>query len=184
MLSEDDKRRLLALARQTIAEGHKHGPPELAPNQHEQGILNQPRACFVTLHLNDHLRGCVGCLEPRASLLQEVATAAYNAAFCDPRFSPVPREQVAQLDIHISVLTPPVAMQFADEDDLLRQLRPMVDGLVLRDGEHSSTFLPDVWETLPEPRAFLRRLKRKAGLPPDYWSSTIRAERYQTIGFG
>ncbi|HDL77837.1 MAG TPA: AmmeMemoRadiSam system protein A, partial [Lentisphaerae bacterium] len=96
----------------------------------------------------------------------------------DPRFPPLTASELPELDLHISILSPLQPMSFSSETELLRQLRPGVDGILLADGVHQGTFLPSVWESLPDPELFLKHLKMKAGLPPDYWSDTIRAWRY------
>jgi len=119
-------------------------------------------------------------LEARRPLAEDVVQNAFAAAFGDPRFPPVTEPEVDKLDIHISVLSPLEEMHFASEADLLRQIRPGIDGLVLEDGPYRGTFLPAVWESLPDKRDFLRHLKIKAGLPPDYWSNTLRVWRYTT----
>jgi AmmeMemoRadiSam system protein A len=109
-----------------------------------------------------------------------VARNAEAAAFEDPRFAPLTLAEWGDLQIDISVLNPPEPMSFQSEQDLIRQLRPGVDGLVLQENFYRGTFLPSVWQQLPEPREFLRQLKRKAGLDPDYWSSAIQVQRYTT----
>lgn len=138
------------------------------------------RATFVTLHVDEKLRGCIGTLEARQTLVQDVASNAYSAAFRDPRFSALTWPEYERLDIHISVLSLPEPMQYSSEEELLAQLRPRVDGLIIEEDYNRGTFLPSVWEQLPEPREFLRQLKHKAGLPPDYWSNRIRVQRYTT----
>ena len=115
--------------------------------------------------------------------VQDVSRNAYSAGFNDPRFSPLTDEEIPGLDISISVLSEPVELQFATESDLLAQMRPGVDGLILQDGAKRGTFLPAVWTTLPEPAAFLSHLKQKAGLPEGYWSAAIRAWRYTAESF-
>lgn len=142
--------------------------------------LRAPRATFVTLHVGGELRGCIGTLEVRRTLVEDVVHNARAAAFEDPRFPPLGHAEFERLDIHISVLSVPEPVAFASEEDLLRQLRPRVDGLILQAGLRRGTFLPSVWEQLPEPREFLRSLKRKAGLPADYWAADIRVSRYVT----
>ena len=111
-----------------------------------------------------------------------MAEHAYAAAFNDPRFAPLTPSEFGDFHVHISVLDPSEPIRFADEEDLLGQLRPKVDGLVLEEPQlgRRSTFLPDVWQSLPEPKQFLGQLKKKAGLPGDYWSATIRVHRYTT----
>lgn len=145
--------------------------------------LQQPGASFVTLHRNGQLRGCIGTLEAHQPLVNDVAYNAYAAAFNDPRFPPLSTDELEGLEIHISVLTPAVPMVFESEQDLLRQIRPGMDGLVLEDGNHRGTFLPAVWESLPDKTSFLQHLKQKAGLPPYYWSDTIKVSRYTTESF-
>jgi uncharacterized protein len=111
-----------------------------------------------------------------------VATAdyAYAAAFSDSRFAPVTRDEADRLDIHISVLSLLESLCFEDEADLLHQIRPGIDGLLLEDGSHRGTLLPSVWADLPEPKEFWARLKLKAGLSLHYWSATLRVRRYTT----
>ena len=128
--------------------------------------------------MNGELHGCIGTLEAERSLIIDVVKNAYAAAFRDPRFAALTRSEFQHLDIHISVLSRPEPVHCTSEGDLLRQLRPGVDGLTLIEGRQRGTFLPAVWETLPGPREFLHHLKQKAGLPVDYWSDTIRFERY------
>ncbi len=140
--------------------------------------FRQAGASFVTLKINHQLRGCVGSLEPYRSLVEDVARNAEAAAFEDSRFPPLTLAEWDDLQIVISILNPPEPMSFQSEEDLIRQLRPGVDGLVLQENFHCGTFLPSVWQQLPEPREFLRQLKRKAGLDPDYWSSAIQVQRY------
>ena len=136
------------------------------------------RATFVTLHRRGDLRGCMGTILPHRPLVEDVAHNAYSAAFGDPRFPPLEGHELDGLDLHLSVLSPLEAMAFRSEADLLGQIRPGLDGLLLEDGRHVGTFLPSVWESLPEPVAFWRALKRKAGLPADYWSASLRVSRY------
>jgi uncharacterized protein len=142
--------------------------------------LQKVRATFVTLMMHGRLRGCIGSLAASQPLVVDVAVNAVNAAFSDPRFGPVGYHEVEQLVYHISILSPAEAMTFADEADLLSQVRPGIDGLILEEPAQSrrGTFLPAVWEQLPEPTAFLQHLKAKAGLPGDYWSATLKVSRY------
>ncbi len=142
--------------------------------------LQRPGACFVTLERFGQLRGCIGTLEAWRPLIEDVAENAYAAAFRDPRFPPLSHEELEGLELEISILGSPEPIQFSSETELLRQLEPGVDGLILEERGHRGTFLPTVWQSLPEPREFLRQLKRKAGLPPDYWSPTVRVWRYRT----
>ncbi len=171
------RRQLLELAGAAIEKGLGGGQLVVRPADYPEP-LRAPRATFVTLHVDAQLRGCIGTLEARRALVEDVAHNARVAAFEDPRFSPLSLSEFGRLDIHISVLSIPEPMQFDSEEDLLRQLRPHVDGLIIEEGFQRGTFLPSVWEQLPAPREFLRNLKRKAGLPADYWSHHIRIRRY------
>lgn len=175
------RERLLALARRSIEHGLQHGHHPIAVDLgNEPELLQQPGACFVSLHLHGNLRGCLGSLEATRPLAEDLAANACAAAFRDPRFPPLRESEYRAVELAISVLETPVEMAFASEQDLLEQLRPGIDGLILRDNDRRGTFLPLVWESLPEPRQFLRQLKVKAGLPPDYWSDSLRVWRYAT----
>ena len=140
--------------------------------------LREQRSCFVTLNLLGGLRGCIGRLDATRPLAEDVAENAFAAAYLDRRFSPVGYHELDALEYHISILSPTQPIVFSSQEDLLDQLRPDIDGLILEDGAHRGTFLPAVWRTAPDRRAFLEHLKRKAGLPGDYWSPTIRVWRY------
>ncbi|MCR4300458.1 MAG: AmmeMemoRadiSam system protein A [Sulfuricaulis sp.] len=146
--------------------------------------LRVMRATFVTLHVDEKLRGCVGTLEARKSLMEDVVSNAWGAAFRDTRFPALTWPEFELLAIHISILSPPEPMNFSSEEDLLALLRPFQDGLILEEGSRRGTFLPSVWEQLPDPREFLRHLKLKAGLDPDHWSKNIRILRYTTDSVG
>lgn len=183
-LSPSDQTILLDVARTSIGHGLAHGKPYSADPQRFDGVLAEPRASFVTLKIDGQLRGCIGRLEPNGPLVCGVAHNAYAAAFQDPRFDPLTEPESRQVRIHISVLSAPTPMVFTDEEDLLRQLRPGVDGLVLEAGRCRGTFLPAVWQTLPEPRQFLGQLKVKAGLHPDAWPSDAQVSRYTSESFG
>ena len=169
---------ILSLARDSIRAGLDQGHAlTVDPSEFDED-LQATRSCFVTLHKQSALRGCIGSLNAHRALVTDVADNAYAAAFRDPRFAPVTRDELAALDIRVSILTPAQPMQFKDEQDLIEQLRPGEDGLIVEDDYHRGTFLPAVWQQLPEASDFLRHLKIKAGLPPDYWSPTIRVSRY------
>jgi AmmeMemoRadiSam system protein A len=112
--------------------------------------------------------------------MADVAENAYAAAFRDPRFAPLTRPELDALDLSISILTPAESMTFESQEDLLGQLRPGIDGLILQDGDRRGTFLPSVWESLPEAGRFLAHLKLKAGLPEDHWSDSVQVWRYET----
>ncbi len=183
-LTADQRLLLLQVARQAIDFGLTQGSPLPINASDYPSPLQTQRACFVTLHRRGELCGCIGSLEPRRSLVEDVAHNAHAAAFEDHRFAPVQPGDLPDLTIHISILSPAQPMSFTSEADLLQQLRPGVDGLILEEttglggGRRRGTFLPAVWETLPERETFWRHLKRKAGLPEDYWSNTLRVLRY------
>lgn len=178
MFSNDDKKLILDLAKASIQYGLEHGQPIAVTLGNYPAYLQDQRACFVTLEINHKLRGCIGSLEAHRPLMEDIAENAYAAAFRDPRFNPVTEQEFPNLQYHISVLNPPEPMTFTDEEDLLKQIRPGIDGLVLSDKGYRGTFLPSVWESLPGPREFLTHLKQKAGLPMNYWSNSITIERY------
>jgi AmmeMemoRadiSam system protein A len=143
--------------------------------------LKAPGATFVTLEKQGRLRGCIGSLQAHQPLVQDLAQNAYRAGFKDPRFPPITTEELPDITSSISILSPPSQMLFQDEQDLLAQLVPGVDGLILQDGNRRATFLPQVWEQLPDPKQFLGHLKRKAGLAEDHWSPTLTAHRYHVV---
>ncbi|MGZ5031364.1 MAG: AmmeMemoRadiSam system protein A [Methylobacter sp.] len=179
-LNESNRQRLLELARGSIQHGLLTGSPikvNLADFPEE---LTERCATFVTLQINHQLRGCIGMLKAVRPLAEDIAENAFLAAFKDPRFPPLAAHELDDLEIHLSILTPAEPMSFSSEQDLLSQLQPNIDGLILEEGPWHGTFLPSVWELLPKPEQFLRHLKQKAGLPPDYWSKDIRVYRYRT----
>ncbi len=182
--SEKEHHILLKTARRSILNGLERGrPPSIDLSRYPES-LQEKRATFVTLHINGRLRGCIGTLEAIRPLVMDVTYNAYAAAFSDPRFPPLSRAEFDSLGIEISVLSPPEPMEFNSEADLLQQIRPGVDGLILEDNGYRGTFLPSVWESLPNPQEFLRHLKQKAGLSANYWSDTLKIYRYTTESFG
>jgi AmmeMemoRadiSam system protein A len=184
MLAEQDRQTLLDVARTSVRYGLQYRQAAPVSVADYSPALQQQGASFVTLKIRGDLRGCIGTLAAHQSLVEDVAGNAYKAAFRDPRFPKLTASEFDQLHVHISVLTPPQPVRFVDEPDLLRQIQPHVDGLVLSDGAYRGTFLPSVWESLRDRQEFLRHLKVKAGLPPDYWSPTLRVERYGVEEFG
>ena len=179
-LGPEDARILLKIARDSIRDGLAGGRGLQPDPERYPSSLACPGASFVTLELDGELRGCIGHLEARQPLLRDVAENAWLAAFRDPRFPPLSTDEFARLDLSVSILSPAESLAFASEAELLDKIRPGIDGLILRDGARQGTFLPSVWRSLPDPADFLRHLKLKAGLPPDYWSDTIEIDRYTT----
>ena len=165
---------LLPIARAAIARelGRALDAAENAP------WLREPGATFVTLRQGERLRGCIGSLKARRPLLQDVKSNALAAAFSDPRFPPLGREELDVTRVEVSLLSPLESLRFTSEAHALEQLRPGVDGLVFEYGYHQSTFLPQVWEEIAEPADFLGTLKQKAGLPPDFWDVEVKLARY------
>ena len=141
-------------------------------------------ACFVTLNKDGKLRGCIGTIQAHRPLITDAAENAGRAAFRDQRFKPLAAEELTEhlITMHISVLSPQVAMTFSGEADLVAQLWPGRDGVVLQDQGKRGVFLPTVWEQLPERQEFFTHLKRKAGLADDHWSDSMQAWRYVTEG--
>jgi uncharacterized protein len=178
-LSGQDRRTLLQLAHVSIESGLYGKTLRVDPTEHSPS-LQQARASFVTIKVEDELRGCIGSIEPRRVLVVDVVKNAYAAAFSDPRFPALTVGEFEHLRAHISVLSRSQAMAFTSEDDLLRQLRPEIDGVILEEGACRATYLPAVWTALPDPREFIEQLKLKAGLPKDYWSESITVRRYTT----
>ncbi|MBT6274230.1 MAG: AmmeMemoRadiSam system protein B [Chromatiales bacterium] len=179
---------LIKAARQSIQCGIANGQqPEVDLAGFARPLLTQ-RAAFVTLTLGDTLRGCVGSVQPRTELVTDVVNNAFRAAFEDPRFAPLTTEEAEHLSISISVLSHLRPMTFSSEADAIDALHPDVDGVVMQavgaDGEtRAGLFLPSVWAQLPDPRAFMRHLKAKAGLPVDFWSTDVRLWRYGAESF-
>ena len=141
------------------------------------------RRTFVTLRDRGELRGCIGSAEAHQPLILDVARNALASATSDPRFKAVTEAEAARLDIHISILSHDRKLAFRSEEELLAQLRPGIDGLMIRDGARRSLFLPQVWKMIADRREFLGHLKSKAGLPADYWSPSLEAWRFTTESF-
>ena len=165
---------LLPIARAAIARelGREHLASEDAHWLRDHG------ACFVTLRQDGRLRGCIGTLKAHRTLLDDVKANARSAAFRDPRFPPLARGELDSTRVEISLLSPLGAIVFENEAHALVQLRPGVDGVVFEYGYHQSTFLPQVWDDLPDAAEFLATLKQKAGLPPDFWDADVKLARY------
>lgn len=184
MLDQTQGQTLLALARKSISE-YLQTHRRLQPTHDNcDPRLLELQACFVTLMLDGELRGCIGSLEPTEPLLDNVAHNACSAAFSDPRFPPLTAEEFSRVHIDLSVLGLPTPIAFTSEESLIAALKPGKDGLILHTPNGGrATFLPSVWEQLPEPQAFVQHLKHKAGLPAHYWHTAMRAERYEVQYF-
>lgn len=165
---------LLPIARAAIARALQvpHGADESAPWLTEHG------ACFVTLSQHGELRGCIGSLQAHRPLLEDVKANAVSAALHDPRFPALRAAELEYTAVEISLLSAASAMTFEDEADALAQLRPGIDGVIFEYGRLRSTFLPQVWEQLPQPHEFMAHLKSKAGLPQTFWADGVNLARY------
>jgi len=173
--NKEEKKFLLGLARRTMEYFLKTGRKlELKPHEVPSEKVIQDGAAFVTLYIGKEkiLRGCIGSLESRRPLVMDVINNAINAAFDDPRFYPVKQEELKEIKIEISVLTKPEKLEVKDKDDLLKKLIPKKHGLIIQSSWHRATYLPIVWEQLPDKVQFLSELCEKAGLPKDAWKDT------------
>lgn len=173
--SKETGKILIQIARASLC--NAFGKPCNTPNENYPW-LHAYGACFVTITLDQKLRGCIGTLEAYRPLLEDVKANTYAAAFRDPRFIPLTEDELALISIEISLLFPLQSISFSDESDALAQLRPNVDGVVFQYHQYRSTFLPQVWETLPNAQDFMAHLKQKAGLNPKYWNNEIKLYRY------
>ena len=181
--SAADRHQLLTIARRSIAHGVRTGEPLPIQTDGLPAALLDVRCSFVTLRRLGELRGCTGSMEPCQPLAIDVAEVACRTALADYRFHPLQAEELDEIRIEVSVLSPLQPLPVASETELLARLQPGIDGLVLEFGPYRSTFLPKVWDNLPSPRKFVGELKRKAGLPPDFWSEEIVVHRYRTESF-
>jgi len=168
---------LLQIARQAMSQAlHvQHDPVKLDDSM---DWLYQPGATFVTLMRYGELRGCIGTLLTRDPLIDDVRSNAVSAALHDARFLPLTADELDTVNVEVSLLSKLEPLHFVSEKDALAQLRPTIDGIVLEYGAYRSTFLPQVWEKLPEPALFLAKLKSKARLPEDFWAAEISLSRY------
>lgn len=174
-MTTDAGRILVPLARAAIGRELGHNLPAAA----DAAWLRTPGATFVTLFDgNGQLRGCIGTLEAHRPLIEDVTANAIAAAFRDPRFQPLDHNEFAAIKIEVSLLSAMEILHFDDEASALAQLRPDIDGVALQYGRHHSTFLPQVWEQLPDRAEFIAHLKYKAGLPPDFWNNELKLSRY------
>ena len=182
-LTDRDRRDLLQLARSAIESELLGGKAALRPAV-PSPALKETRGCFVTLHKRGALRGCIGSIEPKVTLVAGVEENARHSAFRDPRFPALTKQELPDITVEISILTRPVALEFTDGQDLMAQLIPNVHGVILESGWHRSTFLPQVWSQLPKKEDFLASLCRKAGLDSTCWKdNTTRVKVYEAEFF-
>lgn len=167
-LSDLDRKQLLHFARSTIGNQLEHTGSVNRPRS-RSGDFDQNRGCFVTLHKDGVLRGCIGTIEPTKPLARCVEENALNAAFHDPRFPPLTEDELPSVEIEISILSTPESLTYKSADELLNQLKPLRHGVILSRDWHRATFLPQVWEQIPDKRSFLEQLCLKAGLKTGCW---------------
>ncbi|MDA0832447.1 MAG: AmmeMemoRadiSam system protein A [Planctomycetota bacterium] len=180
-LNSRDREILLDIAEASLVEFVNTGREREVNRDDVPPHLLEQRATFVTLRRQGELRGCMGSLLPRFPLVEDVAHNAFSAAAYDPRFSPLKVAELPGLNVQISLLTLPEPIRFTSEPHLLELIQPGVDGLTLTLGRHRGTLLPSVWKMCPDKQEFMNHLKKKAGLPVEFWDDDIKIERYRTF---
>jgi AmmeMemoRadiSam system protein A len=183
-LTQGEGRCLLSVARGTIEQRLFERKGQDLPDSEMSPIFTEKRGTFVTLTKDGSLRGCIGHITPQESVLEGIRANAINAAFRDPRFRPLSKKEWPKIKIEISILTDPRPLEYTDSNDLLGKLRPGVDGVIIKKGYHQATFLPQVWEQLPNQSEFLTHLCVKAGMDGDAWKKeTLQVSTYQVQAF-
>jgi len=184
-LTYEEGEALLAVARETIEQAVSKGDRSTQPTPAVNSAkFNERRGTFVTLTIDGRLRGCIGHIIPQESLIEGIRVNALNAAFQDPRFPPLSKKEWEKVKIEISILTEPKPMPYVNADDLMRKLRNGIDGVIIKKGYRQATFLPQVWEQLPNKQEFLTHLCLKAGMDPDAWKEEkIEVSTYQVQAF-
>ncbi|GMR00395.1 MAG: hypothetical protein BMS9Abin18_1241 [Zetaproteobacteria bacterium] len=180
-MTEDKGRILLSLARSAISDALGQSLDGFVP--HQEDWLQEKGACFVTLKMNGKLRGCIGSLEASRPLFEDVHANAVAAALHDPRFPPLTIDELAKVNIEISLLSPMQKLDVQSEEETIARLRPGEDGVVFQYGNRKATFLPQVWEQLPDAHHFLAQLRIKAGLSPDFWHPDVLIYTYTVEKF-
>lgn len=178
--TKTDEQDLLNIALQSIEHGLKNGECLKVNEVEYPTALQEPHGAFTTLKYNGALRGCKGSLEVALPLVNTVAYSAYSSAFNDIRFPPLQPREFAQLKISLSVLSPKEKLSFTSEEDLIEQIQPSIDGLILEYNGQKGTLLPSVWEAIPDAREFLFMVKQKAGFDRNFWAKSIQVYRYTT----
>ena len=183
-LTEEEGRYLLSVARKTIEQKISNQEAQVEFDSFDSNKFSEKRGTFVTLTIDDGLRGCIGNIIPQESLLDGVKANAINAAFQDPRFRPLSGKEWEKVKIEISVLTDPKPLDYSNRKDLLEKMRQGTDGVILKKGYNQSTFLPQVWEQLPDKKEFLTHLCLKAGLDGHEWEKEkLEVLTYQVQAF-
>jgi uncharacterized protein len=176
-MSIDKGQILLPIARSAIA-NQLGQPVQPGKATADAPWLQQPGATFVTLTQAGELRGCIGSLQAHRPLIEDVQSNALAAAFSDPRFAPLQHAELSYTRVEVSLLSPSEPISFESEQHALAQLRPEIDGVIFEYGYYRSTFLPQVWEQLPDAETFMAHLKHKAGLAPNFWAAGVKLSRY------
>jgi len=179
--NKDKGQILLSLARSAISDALGQFLDGFTP--HHDDWLKEEGACFVTLKINGNLRGCIGSLEAHRPLFEDVHANAVAAALQDPRFPPLTVDELAKTTIEVSLLSPMQKLDVQSEEETISRLRPGQDGVVFQYGDRKATFLPQVWEQLPDAHQFLAHLRIKAGLPPDFWHPDVLIYIYKVDKF-
>lgn len=179
-MTDEQGTTLLRLARSAIEDALGLASIEVR----QESWMEEPGSAFVTLRIEGNLRGCIGSVEGRRSLWEEVRRNAVAAALRDDRFRPLRPSEVGEVEIEVSLCSPLTEIEFETEAEALAQLRPRVDGIVLEAGAARGAFLPQVWDKVPDRARFMTELKRKAGLPPRFWSADLRLYRYTVESWG
>ncbi len=183
-LTEEEGRYLLSVARKTIEQKISNPEAQVEFDSFDSNKFSEKRGTFVTLTIDDGLRGCIGNIIPQESLLDGVKANAINAAFRDPRFRPLSGKEWEKVKIEISILTDAKPLDYSNRKDLLEKMRQGTDGVILKKGYNQSTFLPQVWEQLPDKEEFLTHLCLKAGLDGNEWEKEkLEVLTYQVQAF-
>lgn len=185
LINEAQQQQLLQVAKDAICFGFEHSRPWRPKLNDFPGELSQDAASFVTLTKAGQLRGCIGTLEPYQPMVLDVALHAFEAAFRDHRFTPLRQEEVKELNLHVSLLSPTQQLSPGlTDEELMAQLTPLQDGLILQQGQLKAVFLPQVWEQLPNPQEFLLRLKIKGGWSEESPTELMECSTFQVQEFG
>jgi len=183
-LTDQEGTYLLDVARKTIQQELFEDTPVKQGNEMASPMFSEKRGTFVTLTINGSLRGCIGHIIPQETLLEGIKENAVNAAFKDPRFNPLSKKDWGNVKIEISILTDPKPLEYSDADDLLKKIRTNVDGVIIKKGYYQATFLPQVWEQLPDKKEFFTHLCLKAGMDGNEWKKgKLEVYTYQVQAF-
>jgi AmmeMemoRadiSam system protein A len=183
-LTDDEKNILLRIAREAMEYAVKGKALPPLDVQTLTPLLREVGASFVTLTIQDDLRGCIGALEAYQPLAEDVREHAIAAALQDPRFPPVSESELSRIKLEVSRLTAPQLLEYSSSEELLKKLRPHVDGVIIRDNHRRATFLPQVWEKIPDPAEFLGHLCQKMGVRAGYWrEAKLQVYVYQVEEF-